>query len=81
MFDFLKRLIFLLVYWYFFMNFNCIFPNCTFKRNNVEEEIFLNHLEEFHHEEIAKISKKEHMPIKTAKMIVVSNSTVFINSG
>ena len=63
------------------MNFNCIFPNCTFKRNNVEEDVFLNHLDEFHHEEIVNISKKENISLKMAKMITVSNSTVFINSG
>ena len=63
------------------MNFNCIFPNCTFKENNVEEEVFLRHLDEFHHEEIVKISNKENIPIQMAKMIAVSNSTVFINYG
>ena len=63
------------------MNFNCIFPICIFKHNNVNEEVFLKHLDEFHHEEIAKISKKENMPVQIAKMMAVSNSTVFINSG
>ena len=63
------------------MNFNCIFPNCIFKGNNAKEEVFLKHLDEFHYEEIVKISKKENMPIQMTKMIVVSNSTVFINSG
>ena len=40
------------------MNFNCIFPNCTFKNNNVDEEVFQKHLDEFHNEEIMQISKK-----------------------
>ena len=63
------------------MNFNCIFPNCTFKRNNIEEETFLNHLTEVHLEEITRISQKESISIEMAKMITVSNSTVFINFG
>ena len=63
------------------MNFNCIFPNCTFKCNNVDEDVFLRHLDEFHKEEIMKISKKENMSIEIVKMITISNSNVFINSG
>lgn len=63
------------------MNFNCIFSNCTFKHNNVDEEIFRKHLDELHDEEIIQISKKEKISLEMAKMIAVSNSTVFINSG
>ena len=63
------------------MNFNCIFPICTFKHNNVNEEVFLKHLDEFHDKEIMQISKKEKISLRMTKMIAVSNSTVFINSG
>ena len=63
------------------LNFNCIFTSCSFKQNNVEEEEFLKHLSEDHPDEILEISKKENIPIKMAQMIVVTNSTVFINSG
>ena len=63
------------------MNFNCVFASCNFKRNNVEEEEFLKHLNEEHVDEILEISKKENIPIKMAEMIAVTNSTVFINSG
>ena len=63
------------------MNFNCVFPNCTFKHNNIDEQVFQNHLDEFHHEEIIKISRNEKISLQMAKMIAVSNSTVFINSG
>jgi hypothetical protein len=63
------------------LNFNCIFTSCSFKQNDVEEEEFLNHLNKEHHDEILEISKKENIPIKMAEMIVVTNSTVFINSG
>ena len=63
------------------LNFNCIFTSCSFKQNNVDEEEFLNHLSEAHSDEILEISKKENIPIKMAEMIVVTNSTVFINSG
>lgn len=63
------------------LNFNCIFTSCSFKRNNIDEEEFLNHLSKEHYDEILEISKKENIPIKMAEMIVVTNSTVFINSG
>jgi hypothetical protein len=63
------------------LNFNCIFPSCNFKQNNVEEEDFLKHLNEEHCGDILEISKKENIPIKMAEMITMSNSTVFINSG
>ncbi|MDH3696451.1 MAG: hypothetical protein OEQ15_03955 [Nitrosopumilus sp.] len=62
------------------MNFNCVFPYCSFKRNDIEEEEFLKHLNEEHRNEILDISKKENIPIKMAEMITVSNSKVFINS-
>ena len=62
------------------MNFNCIFTSCNYKRNNIEEEEFLKHLKEEHHNEILDISKKENIPIKMAEMIATSNSKVFINS-
>ena len=63
------------------LNFNCIFPSCSFKRNDIEEEEFIKHLNEEHSKDMLDISKKENMSIKSAKMITVSNSTVFINSG
>ena len=62
------------------MNFNCVFPLCSFKRNGIEEQDFINHLKEQHHAEILDISKKEDMPISMIEMITVSNSKVFINS-
>ena len=62
------------------MNFNCVFPSCSYKRNGIEEEEFLNHLKEEHQEEMLDISKKENIPIKMAEMITASNSKVFINS-
>jgi len=62
------------------LNFNCVFPSCSFKRNDIEEEEFLKHLNEEHHNEMLDISKKENIPIKMAEMITVSNSKVFINS-
>ncbi|MGV7225383.1 MAG: hypothetical protein ACQ9CV_00485 [Nitrosopumilus sp.] len=62
------------------MNFNCVFPSCNFKLNNVDEEEFLKHLHDEHDDEILGISKKENIPIKMAEMITLSNSTVFINS-
>ena len=63
------------------MNFNCVFPSCDFKRNDIEEKEFLKHLNEEHHNEILIIAKKENIPVKMVEMITVSNSTVFINSG
>ena len=62
------------------MNFNCVFPLCNYKRNNIEEEEFLIHLKEMHHDEMQDISKKENIPIKIAEMMTISNSKVFINS-
>jgi len=61
------------------MNFNCVFPSCSYKRNSIEEKEFLNHLKEEHHAEMLDASKKENMPIKMVEMIAVSNSKVFIN--
>ena len=63
-----------------FMNFNCIFPTCDYKHNDIEEEEFLKHLKENHQKEMQDISKKENMPINMVEMITVSNSKVFINS-
>jgi len=62
------------------VNFNCVFPSCSYKRNGIEEKEFLNHLKEEHHAEMLDISKKEDMPINMVEMITVSNSKVFINS-
>ncbi|RMW39007.1 MAG: hypothetical protein EA447_02095 [Nitrosopumilus sp.] len=62
------------------MNFNCVFPECNFKENNIEEDEFLKHLREKHHSELVSISEKEEIPINMAEMITVSNSKVFINS-
>ena len=62
------------------LNFNCVFPLCHFKCNNVEEIEFLKHLKEEHSDELLKISKKENMSIKAVEMITTSNSSVFINS-
>jgi len=62
------------------LNFNCAYPSCNYKRNDIEEEEFIIHLKEEHHNEMLKISKKENIPIKMAEMIIISNSKVFINS-
>ncbi len=62
------------------MNFNCIFPTCNFKQNNIQESEFLKHLQDEHTKEIIDISKKENMSIKAVEMITISNSSVFINS-
>lgn len=61
------------------MNFSCVF-SCIFKRNEIDEKEFLNHLKKEHHAEMLSISKKENMPINLVEMITVSNSKVFINS-
>jgi hypothetical protein len=62
------------------LNFNCIFSDCNYKENNIEEKEFLKHLKEKHHDEIKSISNKENIPIGIAEMMVTSNSKVFINS-
>ena len=62
------------------MNFNCVFPNCNFKENNIEEDDFILHLNENHEQEMLEISQKEDMSINAVIMITVSNSRVFINS-
>ena len=62
------------------MNFNCIFPSCNFKQNDIEEDEFLKHLKEEHQKELLDTAKKENMPIKTMEMMAISNSKVFINS-
>jgi hypothetical protein len=63
------------------LNFNCIFPDCTFKQNNIEEEKFLQHLNEIHYDEMLDSSKKENISVKAVEMMAASNSKVFINSG
>ncbi|MBT4973174.1 MAG: hypothetical protein HOM82_02875 [Thaumarchaeota archaeon] len=62
------------------MNFNCVFPSCDYKENNIEEKEFIRHLKEKHHDEMKSISDKENIPVGMAEMITVSNSKVFINS-
>ncbi|MFZ8922315.1 MAG: hypothetical protein ACO2Y5_01365 [Nitrosopumilaceae archaeon] len=62
------------------MNFNCVIPSCSYKRNGIKEEDFLNHLKKEHHTEMLEISKKENMSINMIHMITISNSKVFINS-
>ena len=62
------------------MNFNCVFQDCNYKRNDIEEQEFLEHLKAEHHKELLDISEKENMPIQMVEMITVSNSKVFINS-
>ena len=62
------------------MNFNCVFSECDYKRNDISEEEFLLHLKESHNDEMLEISKKENIPIGAAQMITTSNSKVFINS-
>jgi hypothetical protein len=62
------------------MNFDCVFPSCNFKCNDVEEVEFLKHLKEEHSDELLKISKKENMSVKSVEMITTSNSNVFINT-
>jgi len=62
------------------LNFNCVFPSCNYKRNDIEEEEFLKHLKEEHQNEMLDISKKENIPIKMVEMMTISNSKVFINS-
>ena len=60
-------------------NFNCVFPECDYKRNDIEEKEFLKHLKEEHYDEILEVAKKENMSIETVEMMTVSNSKVFIN--
>jgi hypothetical protein len=62
------------------MNFNCVFPACSYKGNGIEEIDFLNHIRKEHYLEMLEISKKENMPINIIEMITISNSTVFINT-
>ena len=63
------------------LNFNCVFPDCTFKQNNIEEEEFLQHLKNVHYDKILESSKKENISVKAVEMMTVSNSKVFINLG
>ena len=60
-------------------NFNCVFPKCDYKRNDIEEKEFLKHLKEKHYDEILEVAKKENMSVETVEMMTVSNSKVFIN--
>lgn len=60
-------------------NFNCAFPECDYKRNDIEEKEFLKHLKEEHYDEILEVAKKENMSVETVEMMTVSNSKVFIN--
>jgi len=62
------------------VNFNCVFPSCSYKRNGIEEKEFLKHLKEEHHDEMLEVAEKENMSIKIVEMMTVSNSKVFINS-
>ena len=62
------------------MNFNCVFPSCDFKKNDIEEEEFLKHLKDVHQDEIVEVSERESITITMVEMISVSNSIVFINS-
>ncbi len=62
------------------MNFNCVFPSCNFKQNDISEDEFLIHLREKHQQEMDESSKKEGIPISMIEMMSVSNSKVFINS-
>lgn len=61
------------------LNFNCVFPFCGYKRNDIEEADFLKHLKDTHHDEMKEISEKENIPIKMAEMMTISNSKVFVN--
>ena len=38
------------------MNFNCVYPSCDFKKNDIEEEEFLKHLNDVHHDEMKEIA-------------------------
>ena len=62
------------------MNFNCVFPSCNYKKNDIEEEEFVQHLKEEHQNEMQEVSKKENIPVSTVEMMTVSNSRVFLNS-
>jgi len=62
------------------LNFNCVYPSCDFKKNDIEEVEFLKHLKDVHHDEMVKASERESIPITMVEMISVSNSKVFINS-
>ena len=62
------------------MNFNCIFPSCDYKKNDITEEEFLAHLHEKHQNDIQETAKKEGIPVNMIEMMTVSNSKVFINT-
>ncbi len=56
------------------LNFNCIFPTCDFKQNNIEEKEFLEHLKQKHDNEMIDIAKKETIPkiVKGDAMYILS---------
>lgn len=62
------------------MNFNCIFPKCSYKQNNITEQEFLEHLKDAHQKQLQDAARKEGLPLDTITMMTVSNSKVFINS-
>lgn len=62
------------------MNFNCVFPECGYKQNNITEQEFLEHLRNAHHKQLQDAARKEDLPLDTITMMAVSNSKVFINS-
>ena len=62
------------------MNFNCVFSSCDYKKNDITEEEFVQHLKEKHQDEIEQTAKKENIPVKMIEMMSVSNSRVFLNS-
>jgi hypothetical protein len=62
------------------MNFNCVFPECSYKQNNITEQEFLDHLKNTHQKQIQETADKENIPLDTITMMTVSNSKVFINS-
>ena len=59
------------------LNFNCIFPTCNFKQNNIQESEFLKHLQDEHTKEIIDISKKENIDsTKPDSFIDTINSSI-----
>ncbi len=62
------------------MNFKCVFQECGLKFNNITENVFSKHLDEFHSDELIENAKRENISIETMKMMTISNSKVFINS-
>jgi ribosomal protein L12E/L44/L45/RPP1/RPP2 len=62
------------------MNFKCVFQDCGLKFNNITENVFRQHLDEVHSDELIENAKRESISIETMKMMTISNSKVFINS-